>query len=94
MLGGCSDTILDQRDTNMDDRSKADAFNAIHDVAIELLKLGLSSEADEKVHLIISLTRYQYDVRTAGEKPTVDEQAEQNRETLFGDGPGWTTDPS
>jgi hypothetical protein len=44
------------------------------------------------VNLIVSLTRYQYDIRDAGEKPTAAEQAEHNREILFGDGPEWTPD--
>jgi hypothetical protein len=48
------------------DRSKAEAFRTIRDLALELLKFDLSPEADAEVRAIISLACRQPDDNAAG----------------------------
>lgn len=46
----------------------SEALNAIHDEAVKLLQQNLSEEVREGLHLIVSLSRNKFDVRTDQEK--------------------------
>lgn len=54
----------------MDEKqSVREAFSAIHDEALKLLKIeSLSDEVEQGLNLILALSRYQFDVRNAEEK--------------------------
>jgi hypothetical protein len=52
----------------MNEQAMSEALNAIHDEAMKLLKFDLLDEVDRGLQLIISLARYQHDVRTEQEK--------------------------
>lgn len=45
-----------------------EAFEAIQEVALKLMKQKLPADVESGLELIISLTRYQFDVRTEAEK--------------------------
>jgi hypothetical protein len=48
----------------MNEHAMSDALDAIHDEAEKLLRFDLPPEAEEIVDLIMSIARYQLDVRT------------------------------
>lgn len=52
----------------MKDEAQIEAFKAIHDVAVSLLRHSNSEEITRGLELIISLARYQHDVRTEEER--------------------------
>ena len=58
----------------MNEQAMSEALNAIHDEAMKLLKFDLPDEVDRGLHLIISLARYQHDVRTEQEKASSEDQ--------------------
>jgi hypothetical protein len=52
----------------MTEEATSGAFSAISDEATRLLQLGLSEDVDASLELIISICRYQTDVRNEGER--------------------------
>jgi hypothetical protein len=52
----------------MDEQAMSEALDAIHDEALRLLQLDLPEEVEKGLELIVSLSRYKFDVRTAEEE--------------------------
>jgi hypothetical protein len=80
----------------MNEQSMSEALDAIHNEAVKLLALDLSPEADAIIELIVSLSRYKHDVRTAaeaGDSTAIEETDEERhrREMMDSDDPNiWT----
>ncbi len=51
----------------MDEKTMSEALDAVHDVAVGLLKHDTPEEVREGLQLIISIARYKFDVRTKDE---------------------------
>ena len=58
----------------MNEEAMNKAFEAIHDKALELLQYDLPKEVNDGLRLIVSLARYQHDVRTDEERRKPEER--------------------